>query len=329
MRLSILDQAPISANQSAQEALYQSMKLCQAGENLGYRRFWIAEHHDLPGLACPAPEVMIGFIGAHTNSIRIGSGAVLLPHYRPYKVAEVFNMLSTLFPGRVDLGIGRAPGGSAEATEALSEKFLQQVWNMPDSLQELLHFIYRDFPDGHQFSSLNAAPVPDIPPEPWLLGTSKKSAILAGELGVSYNFGQFMSDKNDKELIQQYLDSFHPRRTGQKPEVIITVSAYCAETTKRAEEIALSSLIWRLQKDQDMKAGVPSLKEAKRYQFSEKEKDQIEKMKENMIIGNPAEVKDKMLYIKENYHADEIMIVTITHSLDDKIRSYELIADQF
>lgn len=329
MKLSILDQAPISAFKSAKEALYQSMKLSQAGEKLGYTRFWIAEHHDLPGLACPAPEVMLGFIGAHTNNIRIGSGAVLLPHYKPYKVAEIFNMLSTLFPGRIDMGIGRAPGGSAEATEALSENFLQQVWNMPNSLKELLHFVYRDFPDDHKFSSLNAAPIPDIPPVPWLLGTSKKSAILAGELGVSYTFGQFMSDKDGKEIIQQYLNSFKARSVGDKAEVIVTVSAYCAETTDRAEEIALSSLIWRLLKDQDMKAGVPTVEEAKRYPLNEKEKDQIKKMKENMIIGNPAEVKAKLLDIKENYYADEIMIVTITHSPEDKIRSYELIADQF
>lgn len=123
MRLSILDQSPISSNQTPQEALYESMKLAQIGEKLGYTRYWIAEHHDLPGLACPAPEVMLGFIGAHTKSIRIGAGAVLLPHYKPFKVAEVYNMLATLFPGRIDVGIGRAPGGSAEVTNALSDNF--------------------------------------------------------------------------------------------------------------------------------------------------------------------------------------------------------------
>ena len=127
MKLSILDQAPISSGQTAQDALNASLKLAQAGEKLGYTRYWIAEHHDLPGLACPAPEVMLSYIGANTSSIRIGSGAVLLPHYKPFKVAEVYHMLATLFPGRIDVGIGRAPGGSAEATNALSDNF-SLVW---------------------------------------------------------------------------------------------------------------------------------------------------------------------------------------------------------
>ena len=129
MKLSILDQSPISSNQTPYDALNESMKLAQVGEALGYTRYWIAEHHDLPGLACSAPEVMLSYIGANTNRIRIGSGAVLLPHYRPFKVAEVFNMLATLFPNRIDIGIGRAPGGSAEAANALSANFLQKVWN--------------------------------------------------------------------------------------------------------------------------------------------------------------------------------------------------------
>ncbi len=135
MRLSILDQAPISSNQTPKDALNASLNLAKAGEEFGYTRFWMAEHHDLSGLACPAPEVMLSYIGANTHKIRIGSGAVLLPHYKPYKVAETFNLLATLFPGRVDVGIGRAPGGSAEATNALSDHFLQNVWDMPNSLE--------------------------------------------------------------------------------------------------------------------------------------------------------------------------------------------------
>src|SRR3954451_253555 len=179
MKLSILDQSLISYNQTAHEALQESMNLAKMGEELGYIRYWIAEHDAIPGLACPAPEIMLSYIGAQTKTIRIGSGAVLLPHYRPYKVAEVYNMLATLFPNRIDMGIGRAPGGSAEATNALSDHFLQNVWNMPNLVQDLLHFLNNGFPDEHEFAKLSASPMPNIAPVPWLLGTSKKSAQLA------------------------------------------------------------------------------------------------------------------------------------------------------
>ncbi|MEQ2525454.1 LLM class flavin-dependent oxidoreductase [Robertmurraya yapensis] len=328
MKLSILDQAPISKNQTPQEALQASMKLAQAAEELGYTRFWVAEHHDLPGLASSAPEVILGYIGANTNKIRIGSGAVLLPHYKPYKIAEVYNMLATLFPDRIDVGIGRAPGGSAEATEALNDQFLQQVWNMPSLVEELLHFLHRDFPSDHKFAKLTAAPVPEVPPVPWLLGTSKKSALLAAKNGMAYAFGQFMSDNVGSEIIQEYRKNFQRRSPEHSPSVLLTVSAYCAETTEKAHEIALSSLIWSISKGRGEASGVPSIEEAKDYPLSEKEKEQLEIMKRNMIIGTPSEVKERLIQMKDQYNVDEIMIVTITYSPEDKIQSYRLIAKE-
>jgi luciferase family oxidoreductase group 1 len=328
MRLSILDQAPISSNQSAHGALTESMKLAQAGESLGYTRYWIAEHHDLPGLACSAPEVMLAYIGTNTNSIRIGAGAVLLPHYKPYKVAEVYNMLATLFPSRIDIGIGRAPGGSAEATNALSDNFLQQVWNMPNAVKDLLHFLYQDFPADHEFSKVSASPIPQTSPVPWLLGTSKKSALLAAENGLAYTFGLFMSENEGAAIIQQYLDHFQPRKPGHLPEVIVTVSVICAETDEKAEEIALSSLIWSLQRAKGEGKAVPSIEEAKRYKPNEKEIKMLEEMKQKMIIGNPQKVKQKLIELQTTYQADEIMIVTITHVPDNRLQSYQLIAKE-
>lgn len=329
MRLSILDQSPISSNQTAHDALNESMKLAQAGEALGYTRYWIAEHHDLPGLACSAPEVMLSYIGAHTNQIRIGAGAVLLPHYRPYKVAEVFNMLATLFPNRIDLGIGRAPGGSAEVTNALSEKFLQKVWVLPELVKELLRFLEDDFPVDHEYSKVSASPIPEKPPIPWLLGTSKKSALLAAENGMPYTFGHFMSDNDGAAIIQAYIDAFTPRKEGQIRQVIVTVSAICAATTEEAEALALSRLIWSLQTEKgEGQQGIPSIQEAKQYKPTEKEKDSMSKMRQNMIIGNPSEVKQALFELQANYQADEIMINTITYAPKDRIQSYELIAKE-
>lgn len=326
MKLSILDQSPISANQTPKEALDASMKLAQAGEALGYTRYWITEHHDLVGLASAAPEVMLSYIGANTSTIRIGAGAVLLPHYKPYKVAEVFNTLATLFPDRIDLGLGRAPGGSAEATNVLSDNFLQNVYKMPQLLKELLHFLEDDFPAETEYSKVSASPLPDIPPQPWLLGTSKKSALLAAENGLSYTFGQFMSDKDGAAIVQEYLEAFTPRKQGEKPKVIVTVNAICAETTEKAEEIALSSLIWKVQRDKsEGNQGIPSIGVAKTYPLTHKEKETIEEMKQQMLIGNPQEVKQRLRELQAAYKADEMMINTITYAPYDRINSYRLL----
>jgi luciferase family oxidoreductase group 1 len=326
MKLSILDQAPISANQTARDALKQSVLLAQAAEKMGYSRFWIAEHHDIPGLACPAPEVMLPYIGARTSKIRIGSGAVLLPHYKPYKVAELYNLLATLFPGRVDIGIGRAPGGSAEVTNALTDNFLQNVWKLPESLKDLLHFINDNHPEDSEFAKIKASPLPEVRPEPWLLGTSEKSARLAAEYGMAYAFGLFMSDTDPRDILQGYYDSFKPGIT-KYPQTILTVSAICAETTEQAEEIALSSLIWSIQQGKgEGTSGIPSIEEAKDYKLSPEEYETVEKMKRKMIIGNPNHVKNRLFELHKKFNPDEIMILTITYSFEDRIKSYELIA---
>ncbi|MFP8641538.1 LLM class flavin-dependent oxidoreductase [Priestia aryabhattai] len=328
MKVSILDQSPVSSHQTPAEALEASMQLAKAGDKLGYERYWIAEHHDLSGLACSAPEVMLGYIGAQTNRIRIGSGAVLLPHYKPYKVAETYNMLATLFPGRVDLGIGRAPGGSAEATNALSDNFLQQVFKMPELVEELLQFLDDKFPAEHEYAKLSASPLPPVPPEPWLLGTSKKSAELAARNGMAYTFGQFMSEQDGSAIIDQYKQAFQPRRNGDQPYAIVTVSVICAETTEQAHRIATSSLVWKIQQDKMEAKGVPSIEEAASYPLTEEEEKKMKKIKEAMIIGNPEEVHVRLQEVQARYGADELMLVTITHDPADRLKSYELVAEK-
>jgi luciferase family oxidoreductase group 1 len=330
MKLSILDQAPISSGKTAGQALQESMKLAQIGEQLGYTRYWIAEHHDIPGLSCSAPEVMLGYIGASTERIRLGSGAVLLPYYKPYKVAETYNMLATLFPDRIDIGIGRAPGGSAEATMALSDNYLEQVRKMPESVKELLHFVHNDFPSDHMYSKISASPLPDIPPQPWILGTSIKSAKLAAENGTAYAFGQFMSDKDGTDIINHYIQHFKAKGRLQRPQSILAVSAICAETAEKAEELALSGHLWNIQMEKgEGRKGIPSIEEAKQYPFNSDEKEMIKKMKKKMVIGNPREVKQRLMELKTQYQADEIMIITITHRFQDRIQSYQLIANEF
>ncbi|UOR11888.1 LLM class flavin-dependent oxidoreductase [Halobacillus amylolyticus] len=329
MKISILDQSPISAGTTAGQALQESMKLAQIGEELGYTRYWIAEHHDISGLSCSAPEVMLAYIGGKTSHIRLGAGAVLLPHYRPYRIAETYNMLTTLFPERVDLGIGRAPGGSAEAAIALSNNFLEQVRKMPETFKELSHFLYNDFPSDQMYSKISASPLPAVPPELWMLGTSEKSAVLAAENGTAYAFGQFMVDKSDASILKTYSNHFKSRGRLKQPKSILAVSVVCSETTERAEELALSTQLWNIQhaKGEGSK-GVPSVEEAKQYSFTSYEQDKIDDMRRRMVIGNPQEVKQKLFDLKMRYQADEIMMITITHSYEERIESYRLIANE-
>lgn len=329
MKLSILDQAPISSGKTAKDALEASIALAQIAEKYGYSRYWIAEHHDLSGLACSAPEVLLSYIGSKTERIRIGSGAVLLPHYQPYKVAETHNMLATLFPDRIDIGIGRSPGGSAEATLALSATFLEQVRKYPDSVKELLNFFNNSFPSDHMFSKIKASPLPPKAPEPWILGTSKKSALLAAENGVAYAYADFMSESDGSNIVELYRDNFKSSGKLSKPKSMIAIDVVCAETTELAEKLALSYLLWKLKAAKgEHVSGIPTPVEAENYPFTSTDIDLVNQMKSKLIMGNPQEVRQQLLDIQALYKADELMILTITHSYEARIQSYQLIAKE-
>lgn len=328
MKLSILDQAPISSGQTAQEALKDSITLAQHGERLGYHRYWIAEHHDLFGLACPNPDVMLGVIGSQTTTIKIGAGAVLLPYYKPFRVAETYNLLATLFPERIDLGIGRAPGGSAEVSMALSNNYLEQVRHYADDIDELIKFLHTDFPKAHMYGKITPTPVPTTPPHVWLLGTSDKSAVLAAEKGMNYAFGHFMTDSNGPNIVQTYRDQFKTDNNAS-PYVIVAVHVICADTTAKAEELALSSLLWSIQQEKNIDhLNIPSIEEAKQYTYTKEDQEKMSDMKQKMIIGNPEKVKKEIEDIQSLYKADEMMIITITHNKEAARHSYRLIAEQ-
>jgi luciferase family oxidoreductase group 1 len=270
---------------------------------------------------------MLGYIGTQTKEIRIGAGAVLLPHYRPYHIAETYHLLATLFPRRIDLGIGRAPGGSAEVSMALSGNFLEQVKRMPESLDDLLRFLYNEFPKDHKYSKISPSPVPVSPPTPWLLGTSEKSAILAAEKGMKYAFGHFMSDADGPTIIKKYREDFAVHNKYKRPQTIIAISVICAETTEEAEDLALSSLLWKIQQEKgENENGVPTVETGKSYLYSAEELETMKQMRENMIIGNPEEVKERLNKLQQLYETDEFMIVTITHSYQARVKSYELLA---
>lgn len=316
MKLSVLDQSPVMIDATGRDALNASLELAVQAEKLGFIRYWIAEHHGMEQLASSVPEVMLSYIGTQTSHIKIGSGAILLPHYKPYKVAEIFNLLETLFPNRIDLGIGRAPGGSAEASIALSGNYLENVKKMPQLTEDLLHFIQNDFPENNMFSKLAVLPQPNHAPKVWLLGTSEKSAKQAAKLGMGYAFGHFMSDNQSSSIINSYRKEFIPSNIFDNPYCIITVNVICSDTNEKAEEIAMESILTKINENHTQSY------------LDKEDKLRVKQMREKMVVGNPTKVKEQLFEIKDKNQADEIMIVTITNSYETRLRSYELIANE-
>src|SRR5690625_4882826 len=214
---------------------------------------------------------MLGVIGAQTNRIRIGAGAVLLPYYKPFHVAETYNLLATLYPGRIDLGLGRAPGGSAQESMALSDNHLQQVGRFSDDIDELQQFLHNSFPADSDFAKIYPTPVPPFPPELWLLGTSEKSAKLAVEKGMLYAFGHFMADGNGPSIVSLYMDAIR-KQHGHPGYVIVAVHVICAETTDKAKDIARSPQLWSILQNKPHEGlAVPSIEVAKSYHYSDED----------------------------------------------------------
>ncbi|QTM99552.1 MsnO8 family LLM class oxidoreductase [Sediminibacillus dalangtanensis] len=317
MKLSILDQAPIFPGHTAREALLAAGELAKLADEWGYTRYWMAEHHDRQDIACSAPETILGFLGAITDNIRIGCGAVLLPHYQPYKVAEVYNLLAVLYPGRIDIGIGRAPGGSPEASIALSGNFLENVKKMPEKVTELLHFVRDDFPENSFFADTKATPLPDNPPIPWTLGTSEKSAELAAQNGTGYVFGQFMSDKDGAAAVRRYQNLFEPGPEFSSPYTILTVNALCAATQEKAEDVAYAVIHNKVLAEKQLvnDNGV----------LNEEDEQKVQNLLKKVVVGTPDFVKRKFEELQSCFQADEIMVVTYTNDFQQRKESYRLI----
>jgi luciferase family oxidoreductase group 1 len=319
--LSVLDQSPISQGSVGGDALRNSIDLAQRVEELGYVRYWIAEHHGTPMLASAAPEILIAAVAAATSRIKVGSGGVMLPHYSPLKVAEVFSMLAALYPGRIDLGIGRAPGSDQETMFALQRDRRQRAPDdFPEQLAELLAYLEDDFPEGHPLARLAALPGGPEKPEVWLLGSSPQSAIWAGELGLPYVFADFINPAG-AEIAQLYRDRFVPSARRAEPYVGVAVSVVCAEDDDEAQRIAASSRMAMTLLRQGRLIPVPPVETA--LAFFE---DQPPPTGRRAVVGSPATVRAGIEEVVAAYGADEAMIVTITYEHEARRRSYELVA---
>ena len=302
----------------------ETLELARTAERLGYHRFWVSEHHNTYSLAGSSPEVLLGAIGGATRTIRIGSGGVMLPHYSPFKVAENFSLLSTLYPHRVDLGIGRAPGSDMETAKVLATDGKPKFERFPTAVQELWHMV-----NDPNFRP-KVTPRPPTPPPIWMLGSSHESAMLAAFLGLPYNFALFINNKMSPALFNLYRERFDPSPTGPEPRTMLTINVVCADTEEEAKRLSLSRSLGFLkfvtQRPHD---GIPTVEEAENFPYTPEERAYMADRAHNAVIGTPEQVRDGILAKAEEWGADEIMTVTITYDFAARIRSYELLAEAF
>jgi luciferase family oxidoreductase group 1 len=330
IRLSVLDQSPIRRGGTPAQAIQESIELAQACDRLGYHRYWVAEHHSSEGLAGAAPEILITALAGATKALRVGSGGVMLSHYSPLKVAEQFRMLETLYPGRIDLGIGRAPGSDYVTSRALAHgPGALGIEEFPRQINDLLSYLRDTIPDGHPFAGVSAQPRGANMPEMWLLGSSDQSAAYAAHFGCAFSFAHFITDRHGPEIMAAYRRAFRPSVWDGQPQGSIGVSVTCAATPEEADRLAKSRDLSRLRLEQGMLGPVPSVEEAEAYSYSYEERMRVAQNRQRQVIGDPAQCKAQLLELGERYGVEEFVAVTITYDFAARIRSYELLAKEF
>jgi luciferase family oxidoreductase group 1 len=323
---SILDLTPVPSGVGARQALANSVALAQAAEELGYRRYWLAEHHNSPTMACPAPEVMIAHVAAHTTTIRVGSGGIMLPNHSPLRVAETFRVLEALHPGRIDLGIGRAPGTDGVTAWAL-RRGAQGAEDFPQQLAELLAYAETGFPDDHPYAAISAEPRDVALPPIWILGSSEYGAQVAALLGVGFAFARHLNPRGASDAIAVYRERFVDTGRTPGPRVILATSAICADTSTRAQDLAASMALGVIRLRTGRAAVLPTPEEALAYSYDAAEQDQVRRYRRAQVLGTAAEVRDELVELVAQTAADELMLMAMVHSHQERVHSYRLIAE--
>ncbi|MEI8105760.1 MAG: LLM class flavin-dependent oxidoreductase [Actinomycetes bacterium] len=326
-KLGVLDQSPIAEGGPGAQALRNTIELACRAEELGYGRYWVAEHHGTPMLACAAPEILVGAIAAATSRIRVGSGGVMISHYSPFKVAEVFSVLGALHGKRIDLGIGRAPGTDRETIAALQrdrrqflpDDFIEQV-------AELLAYFDGGFPDDHPFARLTRLPGAPGSAEVWMLGTSVQSATWAADLGLPYGVADFINP-GSADSARRYRERFTASRHLKRPLVAVGVGVVCAETDEEARRQASSWQMAITLAERGQFAPLPPVTKALAFQASEREP--LGFAGRRVVVGSPETVRNEVEQIAVDYGADEVLLHTLMHSHAARLRSYELLAAAF
>lgn len=326
MRLSVLDQAPVTSGNTAEAALRKAEELAIVADQLGYRRMWMAEHHGTNTFVSSAPEVAAAHLAAKTNHIRIGTGGVMMMHYSPLKLAEVFKTLSAFSPGRIDFGVGRAPGGDNPSTYALSEGRQPMMNNMYGKFNTAMQLINDEVPEDELYNKTVAAPSQIILPEAWLLGSTGNSALKAAEMGVGYSFAQFFNGAMTKEIFDDYKNNFQPSAFMEKPEISVTFMVTTAETKEEAEFEAGPQDIFGLLFKRGQFRPLMTPEEAQSYPLTEMDRMIINDNRKRHFVGAAKEVASLLQEEQEQYGFDEAMICSIPHSQEKRLDVYRLLA---
>jgi luciferase family oxidoreductase group 1 len=326
MRLSVLDQAPITKGNTATGALINAEELAILADELGYYRLWMAEHHGTGAIASSAPEVIAAHLASKTQKIRIGTGGVMMMHYSPLKLAEVFKTLSAFSPGRIDFGVGRAPGGDQHSIYALSEGRQPMLNNMYEKFETALQLINDEVPEDSLYSHTIATPSQVVLPEAWLLGSSGNSAIQAGRMGVGYSFAQFFNGQMSKGILDAYKKNFQPSVFMEKPEINVSYMVTTAETKEEAEFEAGPQDISRLFLMRGRIEQAMTPEEAQNYPLTEMDRINIQENRKIHLVGAAKEIAQLLQDEQEQYGFDEAMICSIPHSQEKRLDVYRLLA---
>lgn len=328
MKLSVLDQSFCRSVDQASTALHETIEMAQWCEQLGFDRFWVSEHHAFPSIAGSAPEVLLAAIGAATKTIRLGSGGIMLPHYSAYKVAETFSILANLYPKRIDLGIGRAPGADMTTAVALATDGRPKFERFPDLVAELDHYLN----GGVTQPLVSPKPPGDLPV--WMLGSSSDSAVLAAERGMPYNLGLFINPQASSQLISHYKSAFQASNLHKKPHAIVTIGVFCAdsEAQARKQQFSFDVNFFRYitgQRSDSNGKDFLTPDEAQDFPMTPQLQSFMLQRGENRAVGTPDQVKQQVLEVAHKYQADEVMAVTNMYYFEDRKRSFELLKKAF
>jgi luciferase family oxidoreductase group 1 len=326
--LSVLDLAIVAEGSEPGTALRNSVELARHVERLGYHRHWVAEHHNMPGIASAAPAVLAAALAAATSKLRVGSGGVMLPNHAPLVVAEQFGTLEGLYPGRIDLGIGRAPGTDQFTAAALRRTADPlSVEDFPQHLAELMAFFDDSFPPGHPYGRIAATPGRGARPEIWLLGSSDYSAQAAGVLGLPYAFAAHFSPRSLMPALEIYRSSFQKSEWLDEPHAMVALAVICAEDDERARYLAGPARLSFARLRQGRPTRFPTPEEAAEHEFTPQEEATVSAVQGSAVIGGPEKVRERLEKFKAETEADELMLTTMVHDHADRMRSYELVAE--
>lgn len=296
---------------------------------MGYTRFWVSEHHNTRSLAGATPEVLIPVLARETKRIRIGSGGVMLPHYSALKVAENFKLLENLYPGRIDLGLGRAPGTDRLTAAALNPHNTFSEAAFMQQLKDLGHYLHDTFEAGDITEKVRATPTTTSVPPVWLLSSSGQSGLFAAHFGFGFSFAHFINPIGGAQMVQAYQEHFQPSAFLQAPQANVGVFVLCADTAEKAQQLLETMDLLMLRIEKGISAGVPPYEDAQTQQYTEAEQQRILFNRQRLVCGTQHQVKEQLTEMATSYAVDELVLVTITHDFSDRLRSYELLAEAF